>query len=142
MDPAVLSAIAALGGSTIGAFASLATSRLAQLHQRRMQHEMQESSRRERVFSEFILKASGLYADALTSNHLDPAKLVSLYAVKAQLGLFASRSTIDQADEVLRLIIAIYYEPNLDSDSQEAVTNGTHDFLKSFTQAAQKDLLL
>ena len=81
----------------------------------------------------------GADVDALTSTHPDPTKLVSLCAVKAQLGLFASRSTIDRADEVLRFIIDTYYQPNLDSGSRDAVTNGTHDFLKPFTPVAQKE---
>jgi hypothetical protein len=140
MDGAMLSATAAMGGSLIGAFTSFATTWLAQTHQRRVQLEFQEITRRERLFGDFIMQASELYADALTHNRLDAPKLVSLYAVKAQVSLFASRSTIERADEVLRLIIDTYYRPNLDLSSRESVLNEGHDFLQAFTEACRSDL--
>jgi hypothetical protein len=140
MDGAMLSATAALGGSLIGALTSFATTWLAQTHQRRVQLEFQEITRRERLFGDFIMQASELYADALTHNRLDARKLVPLYAVKAQVSLFASPSTIERADEVLRLIIDTYYGPNLDLSSRESVLNGGHDFLHAFTEACRSDL--
>ncbi len=140
MDGAMLSATAVLGGSLIGGLASFATTWLAQNHQRRVQHEFQEITRRERLFGDFVKKASELYADALTHNRLDAPKLVSLYAVKAQVSLFASQSTIECADEVLLLLIDTYYRPNLDLSSRESVLNGGHDFLHAFTDACRNDL--
>ena len=85
MDGPMLSAAAALGGSLIGALTSFATTWLAQTHQRRVQRELQEITRRERLFGDFIMQASELYADALTHNRIEAPKLVSLYAVKAQV---------------------------------------------------------
>jgi hypothetical protein len=65
MNPATLSALAALLGSAIGALASLATTWLTQHYQDRVQRRAQEIARRERMFCEFITQASKLYADAL-----------------------------------------------------------------------------
>ena len=140
MDSATLSALSALGGSAIGALASFGSTWLTQHHQRRIQLQTMESARRERLFGEFIVQASAIYVDALTHDRPDPLKLVSLYAVKAQLGLFASQPTIDRAEEVMQLIAETYYEPNRDFSSREALRIGKGDFLQAFTQASRRDL--
>ncbi len=139
MNPATLSALAALLGSAVGALASLATTLLTQHHQDRVQRRAQEMARRERLFGEFIVQAAKLFADALTHDYLsDPSVLVPLYALKAQLGLFASTATIDRADEVLQLIIDTYYRPN--ANFHEAVQAGDYDILQAFTKACRAEL--
>jgi hypothetical protein len=141
MNPATLSALAALLGSAIGALASLATTWLTQRYQDRIQRRAQEMTRRERLFGDFIVQAAKLYADALTHHELsDPSVLVPLYALKAQLSLFASKTTIDRADEVLVLIIDTYYRPNANFQKHEAVQSGEHDILKTFTEACRREL--
>jgi hypothetical protein len=141
MNAATLSALAALAGSAIGALASLVTTWLTQHYQDRVQRRAQEMARRERLFGDFIVQAAKLFADALTHDYLaDPSVLVPLYALKAQLGLFASKATIDRADEVLQLIIDTYYRPNVDQHNRDAVQSGAHDILQEFTEAARKEL--
>jgi hypothetical protein len=141
MNAATLSALAALAGSAIGALASLVTTWLTQHYQDRVQRRAQEMARRERLFGDFIVQAAKLFADALTHDYLaDPSVLVPLYALKAQLGLFASKATIDRADEVLQLIIDTYYRPNVDQHNRDAVQSGAYDFLQAFTEAARKEL--
>jgi hypothetical protein len=142
MDGALLGALSALGGSSIGALASFGTTWPAQHHQGRMQQQTLESARRERLFGEFITQASELYADALTHDQPEPSKLVSLYAVKAQLSLFASQPSIDRAEEALQLIVDTYYQPNVDFRSREALRTRRGDFLRSFTQVGRQDLLV
>lgn len=140
MDGAMLSTVAALGGSLIGAFTSFATTWLAQTQQRRVQLESQEITRRGRLFGDFITQASKLYANALTHDRVDAPELVTLYAIKAQIALFASPGTVERTDDVLRFIIDTYNRPNLDLGSREAILNGGHDFLHAFTEVCRKDL--
>jgi hypothetical protein len=140
MNPATLSALAALLGSAIGALASLATTWLTQRYQDRIQRRAQEMSRREHLFADFIIPAAKLYGDALTHDLSDPSTLVPLYSLKAQLSLFASKATIDRADEVLWLIVDTYYRPNADFHDREAVQSGVYDFLQAFTQACRNEL--
>ena len=71
MNPATLSALAALAGSAIGALASFATTWLTQHHQDHTQRINQEASRRERLFGEFIDEASRTYADGMIQERLD-----------------------------------------------------------------------
>ena len=140
INAATLSALAALAGSATGALASFTTTWLTLHHQDRTQRQAQESTRRERLFGDFIAQASKLYADALTHNVLDPSALVPLYALKAQLGLFASKATTGRAEEVLRAIIDTFYEPNVDFHNPAAVQSGSLDLLHAFTEACRKEL--
>ena len=142
MDTATLSTLSALGGSAIGAFASFGTRWLTQHHQARIQQQTFEGARRERLFGEFIVQAAALYADALTHDHPDPSKLVSLYAVKSQLSLFASQASIDRAEEALQLVVDTYYQPNADFSTREALRTRRGDFLRAFTEASRRDLLV
>ncbi len=58
MDPAYLSAFAALAGSTIGGLTSLATSWLTQHVQFRAQLFTHDITRREELYKDFIEEAS------------------------------------------------------------------------------------
>jgi len=140
MNPAALSALSALAGSAIGALASLLTTWISQHHQDRVQRRSQEYSRRERLFGEFIVQASKLYADALTHQQVEPSTLVPLYAVKAQLSLFASKQTIERADEVLHLIVDSYFRPNADWHDREEFDRKDYDILRAFTEACRREL--
>ena len=140
MNPATLSALSALAGSAIGALASLLTTWITQHHQDRIQRISQEYSRRERLFGDFIVQASKLYAEALTRDEVDPPALVPLYALKAQLGLFVSRETIKLADDVLHIILETYYSPNPDLHDLKAFEARDYDFLRAFTEACRREL--
>jgi hypothetical protein len=140
MNPAALSALSALAGSAIGALASLMTTWITQHHQDRVQRKSQEYSRRERLFGDFIVQASKLYADSLTHNKVDPSALVPLYAVKAQLGLFASKETTERADEALRLIIDSYFRPNAEWHDRAEFESKDYDILRAFTEACRREL--
>lgn len=140
MNPATLSALSALAGSAIGALASLLTTWITQHHQDRVQRISQEYSRREHLFGDFIVQASKLYADALTHSMMDPSALVPLYAIKAQLGLFASAETSRRADEVLHLIVDTYFQPNADIHDRQAFESRDYEFLRGFTEAARREL--
>ena len=141
MNPAILSAVSALAGSLIGAFAAIVTTWLTQHYQDRAQRTSQDTARRERLFSEFISLASKLFADALTHNLSDPSTLVPLYAVKAQIYIYARRKeTIDKAEEALKYVVDTYYEPNKDFRSRESIDSTPHDFLQAFTIACRQEL--
>jgi hypothetical protein len=142
MDTAILSAVSALAGSSIGAIASIGTTWLSQHYQSRAQRHSDESSRRGHLFTEFISLASKLYVDALTHNLTDGSVLVPLYALKGQIYVFAAtQETVDRAEEVIQRIISTYYEPNIDfstrrvANSGQAVKDGQYDILQAFTAA-------
>ena len=101
MDTVYVSALAALGGSAIGALASIGTSWLTQRYQNQSQRAAEKSARLEQIFGEFIDQASRVLADALAHQLEDPSTLVPLYATVGKLRLYASSKTVASADEVM-----------------------------------------
>jgi hypothetical protein len=65
MEPATISALAALAGATIGGVTSFAATWLTQRPQARVQELTHTQSRREELYKAFIQEASKLYGDAL-----------------------------------------------------------------------------
>jgi hypothetical protein len=62
MDTVYVSALAALGGSAIGALASIGTSWLTQRYQNQSQRAAEKSARLEQIFGEFIDQGDGKYS--------------------------------------------------------------------------------
>lgn len=140
MNAAYVSALSALAGSAIGALASFATTWLTQHYQDRVQRAAQESSRRERLFGDFIDEASKLFADAMVSGLESPSKLVHLYAIMGKLRLFASESVIAEADRVMERIVETYYAPNENIAAYDAARRHSHDLLREFSKVCQNEL--
>ena len=102
MNPAYISALSALLGSVIGAFASLATTWLTQRHQDEARQHVQEVARRERLFVEFIDLSCKAFVDALQRTAIDPSQIIPLYATMGKLRLFASTRTVEAAEQVMQ----------------------------------------
>jgi hypothetical protein len=129
MNIAYLSALSALAGSAIGALATLATTWLTQRYQDRSLRKAAESTRRERLFGEFIDLASKLLGD----------NRVPLYANLGKLRRFASKETIKSAGGVLEDIVTIYDAPKRDFHAP-AIGYDDLDILASFTENCRKEL--
>src|ERR1700688_3392115 len=80
MNAAYFSAFAALAGSVLGGLTTFAAAWVTQRQQANVQWFLQEKTRRQEFYHQFIEEASKLYVDALI--HDEPAipSLVSLYA--------------------------------------------------------------
>ena len=140
IEPATMSALSALIGSAIGAFASVATTWLTQHHQDRMRRLTQEVSHREQLFMEFIDQASRTYADGIVQQCLEePAKLVPIYATMNKLRLFASPGTIGAAEAVLERIVETYETPSTALQAKHARIS-THDLLQTFAKCCRAEL--
>ena len=140
MDTVYVSALAALGGSAIGALASIGTSWLTQRYQNQGQRAAEKSARLEQIFGEFIDQASRVLADALTHQLEDPSTLVPLYATVGKLRLYASSKTVASADEVMSRILEAYSSPNIDFHRQPIRNPAEYDVLSAFIEACQAEL--
>jgi hypothetical protein len=140
MTPAYISALSALFGSLIGAFASLATTWLTQHHQDETRRRAQQNLRRERVFVEFIDLSSKAFVDALQQTSIGDAKLVlPLYATMGKLRLFASTRTVEAAERVMDRIIETYYSPKLDTQTRPDLGRKS-DVLREFAECCRAEL--
>lgn len=141
MNAAYLSALAALIGSVIGGFTSLATTWLTQHGQERLTLLTQERIKRETLFAQFINEAAILYADALTHNSTEVSKLSKLYAMISRMRLVSSQNIVDHADAVAELIIDTYLAPNRTFEYvRELTKEGSLDPLKKFADACREEL--
>jgi hypothetical protein len=116
MDPAILGPLAALAGALIGGGASLAVAAYTQRMQERLQRIAHEITKREAVYTDFMMHTSNLLLRA----HLEEQdKLVLGEAEQRAIGLvnrmrlFASPEVVKEADAVLKAIIEVYLRPGM-----------------------------
>jgi len=140
MDAAYLSAFAALAGSTVGGFTSLAASWLTQRVQVSAQRLAHDVSTREDLYREFIEEASKSFADALEHTEVDVAKVVGLYALVSRMRVVSSQRVVEQADMVMQLIMETYRAPNRTIvDVAESIKSSGLDPLRKFSDACRDE---
>jgi len=139
MDTAYISAIAALGGSAVGALASFMTTWLTLNSQDRANRSVSAVNRRENLYGEFMEEAAKLYSDALTNAPEDAKKFVHIYALVSKLRLFASRDVLAQVDQLMSKIVQTFESP--EKDFQCAIRRPNDmDILRPFGEACRKEL--
>jgi hypothetical protein len=140
-DSAYLPAVAALAGSAVGGFTSLASAWLTQRHQDRAKRLLQDKGRRQSLYKQFIVEASKLYADALVHDKSDISALVSIYALIGQMRIVSSLAVVGKAEAVVRTIVDTYFAPNKTFPEFRAlIDSGTIDLLRPFTDECRADL--
>ena len=140
MEPATISALAALAGATIGGVTSFAATWLTQRTQARVQELTHSLTVREQLYKAFIKEASKLYADALVHEISDISNLVGLYAMISEMRVIAARNTVEGADKVARLIVNTYRSPNKSlPELEDMVNRGAIDVLQTFSEAARQE---
>src|SRR5260370_3303713 len=92
-------------GASVGGLASLASTWIGESNRSRREMLHGEIVRRQRTYSDFIEKASRLYAASAT-HRIDEddgelVGLVSLYAVSSRIRLFPSLHVLPQAAKVI-----------------------------------------
>ena len=144
MDPAYISALAALAGATIGGLTSFATSWLTQRTQLRHAHREAERAELKTLYDDFIAEASRLFVEALTNKTDDMddiTGLVGLYAMVGRMRLVSDQTVIDAAMRVEETIIETYLGPDHTvHELMDHAHQGKMSFLVEFSEACRKDL--
>lgn len=141
MNPAYLSAFAALAGSLIGGLTTILANWLTQHAQSRAQHVAQDLSTRQELYKSFIEEASRLYADAFERDNPNISDLVNLYALVSRMRVLSSSKIVESADTIVRRIIETYLEPNKTfRDLKEIVERDPMDPLHEFSNACREEL--
>jgi hypothetical protein len=140
MESATVSALAALGGATIGGATTFAATWLTQRTQARVQELTHSLTVREQVYRAFIDESANLYADALVHEMSDLSKLVGLYAMISKMRVISPGKTVKSANEVARMIVNTYRAPNKSfPDLEEIVNRGAIDVLQTFSETARQE---
>lgn len=113
MDPSLTAGLAAIFGSVVGAFASIASTWMTQRIQKERERAQQELHRRETLYSEFISETSRLTADAFRNSLDRPENLCNIYAILSRMRLVASDPVYREAEKCCDYVVATYLQPNL-----------------------------
>jgi hypothetical protein len=141
LNPAYISALAALAGAAIGGLTSFATSWLTQRTQLRHAHREAERAELKTLYSDFITEASRLFVDALTHQTEEITGLVGLYAMVGRMRLVSDETVIIAAMKVEDTIIETYLGPNRTlHELMDYAHQGGLSFLVQFSEACRKDL--
>jgi hypothetical protein len=141
MEPAYISAFAALAGTAIGGLASFATSWITQQAQSKAQRIAAEKESRAALFGRFLDEAARLYSDALQNRRDDVTALMGIYALTNRIRLISSPAVVEAADTVVRIIVDAYQAPNMTMAEMRTNWIDRHvDPLRDFAEACRKEL--
>jgi len=141
MDSAYFSAFAALAGSMIGGFTSLAASWLSQREQFKAQQRATALNTRRDLYKSFIEEASRWYADAFEHDVAHVSNLVGLYALVSRMRIQSSPRIVESADRVVRVIVETYLAPNKTfRDVKQILDHDDLNPLLEFSNACREEL--
>ena len=141
MDSGYITALAALGGATLGGLTSFATSWTTLRTQMKAQRSASSKSKRQKLYKAFIDGAAKIYGDALIHDKLETTGLIDLHALVSRMRIVSSRPVIETAVNVVKVITETYSQPNKSSEEIEAmISNNSVDILRSFSEACRDEL--
>jgi len=141
MNSAYLPALAALAGSAIGGLTSFASAWLTQDRKHEATRLLQDKSRRQKLYKQFIDEASKLYADALAHDQAEVASLVSVYALIGRMRVLSHPAVVEKAEAVVGMIVETYFAPNRTfPELRELIKSHTMDPLRSFSEECREEL--
>ena len=141
MDPAILSATAAVLGALTGGLASFATAWVSQRVQGKRAAIQVETHKREQLYSDFITECSKLALDALDHSLDRPETLQQAYTLVGRIRLTSCDAVLHAAEAAIQEILATYRAPNLPIEKFREITVSTiHDPLKAFSEACRYEL--
>jgi hypothetical protein len=141
MTPEYLPAVSALAGSMIGGVTSFTAAWFTQSHQATRERLIQDKTRRQKLYKEFIEEASKLYADALAHNQAEMSAFVKAYALISRMRVLSSLEIVEKAEKVVRVIVDTYFAPNKTFLELRGQWNShAIDPLRVFSEACRREL--
>ena len=141
MDPAIVSAMAAVLGSLVGGSATVATAWVTQKTLSRCELIGAEIRKREMLYGEFISASSKLVVDSFERTLDKPEQLLSVYELLNRIRLCASDAVLAEAEEMLKWLTEHYFSPNLSLEEiRKLVQARGADPLRSFGEACRVEL--
>jgi hypothetical protein len=141
MDNAIVSAMAGVLGSLVGASTTIATGLVTQKTLNKRELIRAEGDKREKLYGEFISECSKLIVDAYGHTLERPETLLSAYALLNRIRLSASEAVLARAEHILMWIAEQYFSPNLSTEDMRALIHSPgNDPLKPFGEACRNEL--
>ncbi len=143
MEPAILSASAALIGSLIGGVSTFAASWVTQRRLLSTQVRLQHAAQHQALYSDFIIEASKRFTEAWNHQAEGPEVIAGLYSALGRMRLASSDQITKLAEEVIHSVIAAYADPNRTFDEFKhriLQRREQADPLRVFTEACRDEL--
>ena len=141
MESPVIAALAAAGGSVVGAAATVITTWITQRTQTVRELIQARLRERETLYGEFITEASRLAVDAACHPLERLEKLVILYGILGRIRLLSGDVVLAQAENCCRRIVELYSRPNIMVDQVGPSFDPSElDPLKPFSSACRAEL--
>jgi hypothetical protein len=140
MNSGIITALAAISGSLVGALGSAVGTWITQRHQDRRDLLGRQIVRRETLYSDFIAESAHLLVDAMEHNVRDLQKLIPVYALLSRIRLSSSERVLQTAERVIKTIVNTYPQPNLTAEQIESRALNGQDPLKEFSDTCRAEL--
>jgi hypothetical protein len=140
MNSGFIAGVAAVSGSIVGAFGSVVGTWITTRHQDMRDLLAKTIVRRESLYSDFITESARLLVDAMENNTSDPQKLIPAYALLSRIRLSSSSSVLAEAEEVVKIILNTYPQPNLTAEQIELRAANGEDPLRQFSNTCRTEL--
>ena len=138
----IITALAAIAGSLVGALGSAVGTWITARHQDRRDLLGKQIARREALYSDFIGESARLLVDAMQYNVSDLQKLLPVYALLSRIRLSSSDPVLQTAEKVIKIIVNTYPQPNLTADQIESRAVSGQDPLRQFSDTCRIELEL
>ena len=119
---------AALAGSLVGAFSSVAVTFIGQRLQARWTQLRAELAERENLYGLFVEEAVHLFVDAIQRSKIDPVKIMRLYSKVARIRLMSTDQVLHAAEKVGKRLFEAYERPPGDPLGSRAICQRRRQF--------------
>jgi len=95
---------------------------------------------RETLYSDFISESARLLVDAEEHNVTDPKNLIPVYSLLSRIRLGSSPPVLKAAEEIVRLIVDTYPQPNMTAEQIQSVALSGKDPLRHFSDVCRAEI--
>ena len=140
MNSGMITALAAISGSLVGALGSAVGTWITQRFQNRRDLVGKQIVRREALYSDFIAESARLLIDAMEHSDRDIQKMIPVYALLSRIRLSSTEPVLQTAEQIIKAILNTYPQPNLTPEQIESRTVNGHDPLREFSDRCRAEL--
>jgi len=142
MDSGLLSTLAALAGTVVGALSSLGSNWMTSRAQARAQRLAEERAKREDIYGRYMDVLARLYAAALNSaGEVDYTMLTEAYALSGRISLLASDAVVAAGDKALRFVVDLAIGQRRSPEAMRALMDDAEaNVIGAFARACREEL--
>jgi len=142
MDSGLLSTLAALAGTVVGALSSLGSNWMTSRAQARAQRLAEERAKREDIYGRYMDVLARLYAAALNSaGEVDYTMLTEAYALSGRISLRASDAVVAAGDKALRFVVDLAIGQRRSPEAMRALMDDAEaNVIGAFARACRAEL--